>query len=124
MANILRVRDAETGLWIDIPAIVGKKGTSIVAITKVGTVGLIDTYRIDYSDGTNSVFELKNGEKGDTGEQGPKGDVDFVAATTLNQGESATVTKSVDAQTGEVTLTFGIPKGSASATIVDWGDEV
>jgi hypothetical protein len=123
MANILRVRDAITGQWIDIPAIIGKKGVSIVAVTKVGSVGLVDTYRIDYSDNTSSTFELTNGAQGEQGETGPKGDVDFVAATTLNQGEDATVTKSVDAE-GKVTLTFGIPKGSASATFIDWGDEV
>lgn len=118
MSSILRFKN-ENNEWVNIPALVGKKGVSITAITKVGTVELVDTYRVDYSDGTNTTFEITNGAKGD---QGDKGDVDFVAATTLNQGQDATVTKTVDGE-GKVTLTFGIPKGSASATIIDWGDE-
>lgn len=121
MSSILRFKN-ENNEWVNIPALVGKKGVSITAITKVGTIGLVDTYRVDYSDGTNTTFEITNGAKGDQGDKGDKGDVDFVAATTLNQGQDATVTKTVDGE-GKVTLTFGIPKGSASATIIDWGDE-
>ena len=119
MANILRVRDSVTGVWIDIPSIIGKPGATIVAITKIGTQGLVNTYRVDFSDGSSTTFTNENGEKGDKGD---KGDVDFVTATTLNQGQDATVTKTVDGE-GKVTLTFGIPKGSASVTIIDWGDE-
>ena len=116
------IRFKHNGEWIDVTSIIGRTGISITAITKVGTVGLVDTYRVDYSDGTNTTFQLTNGAKGDQGDKGDKGDVDFVAATTLNQGQDATVTKTVDGE-GKVTLTFGIPKGSASATIIDWGDE-
>ena len=114
--------------WVDIPSIIGKKGTSITRITRVGRTGTedtgyIDTYRIDFSDGSNTTYTIQNGAKGAKGDTGEKAVIDAVAATTLNAGQNATVTKSVDSQ-GKITLNFGIPKGSASATIVDWGDEV
>lgn len=117
MTAVLRYK--LNGEWIDLPNIIGRSGVSISKVTKVGSVGLIDTYRVDYSDGNNTTFQIKNGEQGI---QGPRGDIDIVTATTLNAGEQATVTKTVETD-GKVKMTFGIPKGNASATIIDWGEE-
>ena len=41
----------------------------ISGIAKTGTSGLNDTYTITYADGTTSTFVVKNGAKGDTGNQ-------------------------------------------------------
>lgn len=42
----------------------GKDGVSIVSVTLESTTGLVDTYKITFSDGTSKTFELKNGENG------------------------------------------------------------
>ena len=58
----------------------GEDGVGIEKIEKTGTVGLVDTYRITFSDASTYTFTVKNGEKGekgdkgDTGEKGDKGD--------------------------------------------------
>ena len=36
-------------------------GRGISSITKISTVGLIDTYQINYNDGTSSTYEVNNG---------------------------------------------------------------
>lgn len=48
----------------------GPTGNGIASITKTGTSGLIDTYTITYTDGNTTTYEVKNGEKGDTGPAG------------------------------------------------------
>ena len=45
-----------------------------------------------------------------------------VESTTLPEGSSATVTKTVDQQTGAVTITFGIPKGDTGEAGQDGAD--
>lgn len=42
-------------------------GNGIESIIKTGTVGLVDTYTIFYTDGTTSVFEVTNGRDGSGG---------------------------------------------------------
>ena len=42
-------------------------GRGINSITKTGTSGLVDTYRISYTDGTSGTFTVANGAKGDKG---------------------------------------------------------
>ncbi len=57
-----------------------RETVSIVSIEKTATDGLVDTYTIYYSDGSEYSFEVTNGadgekgEKGDTGATGEKGD--------------------------------------------------
>ncbi len=53
----------------------GEPGKTITSIEKTGSTGLVDEYRISYSDGTFYDFEIKNGADGKpgTGEQGPVG---------------------------------------------------
>ena len=45
----------------------GDTGNGIQSITKVSTSGLVDTYRITYTDGQTTTFTVTNGQKGDTG---------------------------------------------------------
>lgn len=42
----------------------GDDGVGIVSITKTGTVGLVDTYTITYTNGTTSTFTVTNGQNG------------------------------------------------------------
>lgn len=44
------------------------QGKGISSISKQGTSGLVDTYRITYNDATTSTFTVTNGQKGDTGD--------------------------------------------------------
>lgn len=76
---------------------------SIVSIEKTATDGLVDTYTIYYSDGSEYSFEVTNGadgEKGDkgdtgaTGEKGEKGD-------TGDDGEDITVQALYEAYVAE-----------------------
>lgn len=52
----------------------GEDGRGIVSIEKTSTSGLVDTYTILYTDGTESTYEVTNGAPGATGPQGPKGE--------------------------------------------------
>jgi len=52
----------------------GETGVGIVSIVKTSTDGLIDTYTITCSDGSQTTFTVANGAKGDKGEQGIQGE--------------------------------------------------
>ena len=52
----------------------GTDGNSISKIEKINTVGLIDTYRITFTDGNTFDYSITNGTKGEQGIQGLKGD--------------------------------------------------
>lgn len=45
-----------------------ENGKGISSIAKTGTSGLVDTYTINYNDGTTTTFTVTNGAKGDTGD--------------------------------------------------------
>ena len=51
-----------------------RETVSIVSIEKTATDGLVDTYTIYYSDGSEYSFEVTNGADGEKGEKGDKGD--------------------------------------------------
>lgn len=42
----------------------GETGNGIASITKTGTVGLVDTYTITYTNGTTTTFTVTNGQNG------------------------------------------------------------
>ncbi len=48
-------------------------GNGIASIKKTGTEGLVDTYTITYTDGTDTTFTVTNGKDGVQGIQGEKG---------------------------------------------------
>ena len=48
----------------------GDTGNGISSIKKTDSDGLIDTYTITFTNGTTTSFVIKNGEKGDKGEDG------------------------------------------------------
>ncbi len=53
--------------------LVGITPVSIVSIKKTSTQGLVDTYTIYYSDGSESTFEITNGKDGKDGQNGLNG---------------------------------------------------
>lgn len=63
----------------------GKDGVSIVSITKIGTEGLVDTYRITFSDGTSTTFTVTNGQNGSQGMQGNPGQDGHSPSITIGQ---------------------------------------
>ena len=52
----------------------GIDGNGISNVEKINTVGLIDTYRITFTDGNTFDYSITNGTKGEQGVQGIKGD--------------------------------------------------
>lgn len=73
------------------------RGKGITSIAKVSTSGLVDTYRITYSDGAHYDYTITNGAKGDTGD--PAG---FGTPTATIDNNSGTPSVEVSA-TGEDT---------------------
>lgn len=51
----------------------GDSGRGIIDIHKIGSVGIVDNYKITYSDGTHSIFTVKNGLDGINGKNGLPG---------------------------------------------------
>lgn len=47
----------------------GATGNGIASITKTGTVGLVDTYTIAFTDGTSTTFTVTNGQDGSSNVQ-------------------------------------------------------
>lgn len=86
-----------------------KVGKTIQSIELTGTVGLVDTYTINYSDGTTSTFDVTNGNGiTSVAKTGTAGNVDTYTIT-LTDGSTSTFTvtngavTSVNGQTGDVT---------------------
>lgn len=51
----------------------GEAGASIESIYKTASDGLVDTYTVKMTDGTESSFYVKNGRDGEKGEKGDAG---------------------------------------------------
>ena len=51
----------------------GEAGASIESIDKTATDGLVDTYTVRLTDGTESNFYVKNGRDGEKGDKGDTG---------------------------------------------------
>ena len=61
---------------------------TVMSVEKTSTDGLVDTYTITYSDGTQSTFEVTNGQDGKDGENGKDGK----DGTDGQDGENAPIT--------------------------------
>lgn len=53
--------------------VAGEAGRGITNIAKISTSGLVDTYRITYSDNTTSTYQVTNGRNGTNGTNGTNG---------------------------------------------------
>lgn len=85
----------------------GADGNGIQNITKKSTSGLVDTYRITFTDGSHTDFTVTNGAKGDTG---ATPNIGIGTVTTLNAGSDATA--SIAGTAENPVLNLGIPKGA------------
>ena len=90
-----------------IQGLTGATGNGIASIVKTGTVGLVDTYRITFTDNTYFDFDVTNGSSiSDIEKTGTSGLVDTYTIT-LTNGDTHTFTVTNGAQgekgeTGEV----------------------
>ncbi len=84
----------------------GKDGVGIERIEKTSTQGLIDTYTIYLTDGSNYTFTVTNGAKGDTG---ATPNIQIGTVQTLDPGQDATASMSGTPE--NPLLNLGIPRG-------------
>lgn len=70
--STLDVMDGKDGA-VGPPGKDGVDGNGILDISKIGSEGLVDTYRISFSDGTHYDHEVHNGRQGQQGIPGPQG---------------------------------------------------
>lgn len=61
----------------------GEAGASIESIDKTASDGLIDTYTVKMTDGTESSFYVTNGRNGEKGEKGDTGNTISVPVSGL-----------------------------------------
>lgn len=61
----------------------GETGASIKSIDKTGTDGLIDTYTVKMTDGSEQKFYVTNGRDGEKGEKGDTGNTISVPVSGL-----------------------------------------
>lgn len=61
----------------------GEAGASIKSIDKTASDGLIDTYTVRLTDGTESSFYVKNGRDGEKGDKGDTGNTISVPVSGL-----------------------------------------
>lgn len=57
----------------DNPVTKGDDGVGVESVDKIRTEGLVDIYRMSFTDGTYVNYEVKNGEQGEQGEPGKQG---------------------------------------------------
>lgn len=55
------------------PVTKGDDGVGVESVDKISTEGLVDIYRMSFTDGTHVDYEVKNGEQGEQGERGKQG---------------------------------------------------
>lgn len=67
----------------DLSAMMGR---GIVNLTKINTIGRTDTYRIDYTDGTMSIFDVTNGQDGVVVYDAGRPDTNFGVGLSMNCG--------------------------------------
>ena len=96
--------------------LVGPAGNGIASITgptNPGVAGVIDTYTINYTDGTKSTFQVTNGTNGQDGQDAVSPNFDTPTVNTLSPGSQASVSITPIGPSTNNTyhLTFGIPKG-------------
>ena len=92
--------------WYKIKGTTGDTGKSITSVTYVSTSGLVDTYRVNFSDNTSTTFTVTNGSSIDSIEKtGTSGLTDTYTVTltdgstenfTVTNGKSITSITNVD----------------------------
>lgn len=81
----------------------GATGNGIASITKTGSVGLVDTYTILYTNGSTQTFNVKNGANGADGADGADGvGIDNVAIVASTGVLKVTLTDETEINAGNV----------------------
>ena len=93
----------------------GDTGVGITSIVKTSTLGLVDTYTINYDDTTTTTFNVTNGAKGDTGDTG-NGIASVVKTATVGLVDTYTITFT-DLTTFEYDVTNG-KDGAGSGDVI------
>lgn len=92
--------------WVEVGSVRGSAGNGISSITGPVTVGLVDTYTINYDDGTSKTFDVTNGSDGEDGDDG-KGITSIAKTSTSGLVDTYTIT-----YTDSTTSTFEITNGA------------
>lgn len=74
---------ARTDESVKVMLLKGEAGASIKSIDKTASDGLIDTYTVKMTDGTESSFYVTNGRDGEKGEKGDTGNTISVPVSGL-----------------------------------------
>ena len=97
----------------------GLDGIGISGIEKIKTEGLIDTYRITFTNGENFDYELKNGERGEQGSPGKDGSVeDIDLSDYYKKTEVDNKIKSIDDLIGTTDISSIAPTITAALSIM------
>ena len=97
-----------------------KVGKTIQSISLTGTVGLVDTYTINYSDGTTSTFDVTNGNG--IASVAKTGTVGLVDTYTITFQDGSTSTFTVTNGTASIDPTLTLPNYAADAKVT--GDRI
>ena len=89
--------------------LIAEKGTSISGVRKTGTNALTDTYTIDFTNGTNTTFNVKNGNSIST------------ITKTETSADGLTDTYTINFTDQETTATFQVKNGNGIASITKTG---
>lgn len=85
-------------------------GVAVTSISKTATDGLVDTYTVVFSDGTQTTFTVTNGAKGE------KGDTVSVTSCQATATVGLTTTYKITFSNGD-TATFNVKNGAAGASL-------
>lgn len=80
----------------------GDTGVGIMSISKVSTAGLIDTYRITFTDGTTTTFDVTNGEDGSDADVTAENIAAALGYTPADDAEVDTLSQTVSAQSSQI----------------------
>lgn len=80
----------------------GDTGNGIESIEKTSTSGLVDTYTITYTDGTETTFDLTNGQDGVDGQDGSDGFSPSASVSKVGRTATITITDKDGTTTAEV----------------------
>ena len=95
----LRINEENIILKVSGQGPSGTPGATIETFYKSGSDGLLDTYTLRMTDGRTFTFQVKNGEKGDPGEDGE------VAVIVVDEEELMIINPDIDNYEGDYTVT-------------------
>ena len=92
----------------------GATGNGIIDIQKISSVGLVDTYQVNYTNGDDDTFTVTNGKDGTDGVDGAAATIAVGTVSTGAAGSSASVINS--GTSSAAVFDFTIPRGDKGDT--------